>query len=43
MTDAQGIGTFELGGNAFVYPPGTITSYATYVSTGVVDRLGVRP
>ena len=35
--------TVELAGNSFDYPAGTVTGYATYVSTGVVDRLGARP
>jgi hypothetical protein len=35
--------TVWLGGNSFDYPAGTVTGYATYVSTGVVDRLGERP
>jgi hypothetical protein len=32
-----------LSGNVFGYPGGTVVGYATYVSTGVVDRLGARP
>lgn len=32
-----------LDGNEFGYPAGTVTGYATYVSRGVVDRLGARP
>jgi hypothetical protein len=35
--------TVELDGNFFHYPAGTVTGYATYVSTGVVNRLGARP
>ena len=35
--------TVALEGNAFDYPAGTVTGYATYVSSGVVDRLGARP
>ncbi|HEY2940409.1 MAG TPA: CU044_5270 family protein [Gaiellaceae bacterium] len=35
--------TVALDGNAFGYPEGTVTGYATYISTGVVDRLGARP
>jgi RNA polymerase sigma-70 factor (ECF subfamily) len=35
--------TVELDDNFFHYPAGTVTGYATYVSTGVVDRLGERP
>jgi hypothetical protein len=33
----------SLDGNVFNYPAGTVTGYATYVSTGVVDALGARP
>ena len=33
----------ELDHNFYGYPPGTVTGYATYVSTGIVDRLGKRP
>jgi hypothetical protein len=33
----------SLDGNVFGYPAGTVTGYATYVSTGVVDALGARP
>jgi hypothetical protein len=33
----------ELDGNTYGYPAGTVTGYATYVSTGVVNRLGQRP
>jgi hypothetical protein len=33
----------ELAGNDYGYPPGTVTGYATYVRTGVVDRIGARP
>jgi hypothetical protein len=33
----------QLAGNPYDYPVGTVTGYATYVSTGVVDRLGARP
>jgi len=32
-----------LSGNEFGYAPGTLIGYATYVRTGVADRLGVRP
>jgi hypothetical protein len=32
-----------LDGNAFGYPAGTVIGYATYVSSGVVKRLGARP
>jgi hypothetical protein len=32
-----------LAGNEFGYPAGTVVGYATYVSTGVVNRLGARP
>jgi hypothetical protein len=32
-----------LDGNEFGYPAGTVTGYATYVSTGVVAGLGARP
>ena len=32
-----------LEGNHFGYAPGTVTGFATYVSSGVVKRLGVRP
>jgi hypothetical protein len=32
-----------LAGNEFGYAPGTVIGYATYVKTGVVDRLGARP
>jgi RNA polymerase sigma-70 factor (ECF subfamily) len=35
--------TVELDGNFLHYPAGTVTGYATYVSTGVVDRAGQRP
>jgi RNA polymerase sigma-70 factor (ECF subfamily) len=30
-------------GNEFGYPAGTVVGYATYVSTGVANRLGARP
>jgi hypothetical protein len=33
----------ELAGNDYGYPPGTVTGYATYVTTGVVDQIGARP
>ena len=33
----------ELDGNSFGYPAGTVTGYATYVSSGIVNRLGERP
>jgi hypothetical protein len=32
-----------LDGNAFGYPAATVIGCATYVSTGVVKRLGARP
>ena len=35
--------TVALEGNAFDYPAGTVIGYATYVLSGVVDRLGARP
>jgi hypothetical protein len=35
--------TVALAGNPYGYRPGTVTGYATYVSTGVVDRIGERP
>ena len=33
----------QLDGNSYGYPAGTVTGYATYVVTAVVDRLGARP
>jgi hypothetical protein len=33
----------ELKGSFYGYPPGTVTGYATYVTSAVVDRLGARP
>ena len=33
----------SLDGNVFGYPGGTVTGYATYISTGVVDGRGTRP
>jgi hypothetical protein len=33
----------ELDGNSYGYSAGTVTGYATYVSSGVVDKLGARP
>jgi hypothetical protein len=33
----------QLAGNPYDYPVGTVTGYATYVSSAVVDRLGERP
>jgi hypothetical protein len=33
----------QLDGNPYGYPAGTLTGYATYVSTAVVDHLGARP
>ena len=32
-----------LEGNHFGYAPGTVTGFATYVSSGVVKRLGATP
>ena len=32
-----------LDGNSFGYPEGTVIGYSTYVSSGVVSRLGARP
>jgi hypothetical protein len=32
-----------LEGNHFGYAPGTVTGFATYVSSGVVERLGATP
>jgi hypothetical protein len=33
----------ELDGNSYGYPAGTVTGYATYVVSAVVDRIGTRP
>jgi hypothetical protein len=33
----------ELKGSFYGYPPGTVTGYATYVTSAVVNRLGARP
>jgi hypothetical protein len=33
----------QLDGNSYGYPAGTVTGYATYVVSAVVDRLGGRP
>jgi hypothetical protein len=33
----------QLDGNPYGYPVGTVTGYATYFVTGVVDRIGARP
>lgn len=33
----------ELDGNSYGYPAGTVTGYATYVVSAVVNRLGARP
>lgn len=33
----------QLDGNSYGYPAGTVTGYATYVVSGVVGRIGVRP
>jgi hypothetical protein len=33
----------ELDGNSYGYPSGTVTGYATYVASAIVDRLGARP
>jgi hypothetical protein len=33
----------ELEGNPYAYPAGTVTGYATYAVSAVVDRIGVRP
>jgi hypothetical protein len=33
----------QLDGNPYGYPAGTVTGYATYVVSGVVDRIGARP
>jgi hypothetical protein len=33
----------QLDGNPYGYPAGTVTGYATYVASAVVDRLGARP
>jgi len=33
----------QLDGNPYGYAAGTVTGYATYVVSGVVDRIGVRP
>jgi len=33
----------ELDGNPYGYPVGTVTGYATYVVSAVVDRIGARP
>jgi hypothetical protein len=32
-----------LAGNHFGYAPGTVTGFATYVSSGVVTRVGATP
>jgi hypothetical protein len=33
----------ELDGNPYDYPDGTVTGYATYAMSAVVDRIGARP
>jgi len=33
----------ELDGNPYGYPVGTVTGYATYIVSAVVDRIGARP
>ena len=33
----------ELAGNDYGLPPGTVTGYATYVTSGIVDRIGATP
>jgi hypothetical protein len=33
----------ELDGNSYGYPTGTVTGYATYAVSAVVDRIGARP
>jgi hypothetical protein len=33
----------QLDGNSYRYPAGTLTGYATYVSSAVVDKLGAKP